>query len=115
MYSCLIPSTVSSSCRKVIWFELGANLVAYLTTFSGNVAEKRTTWTVFGSILNSESAGGYSLNRRSLHLDAETLFTKSLLVEHIVRFIKYKYFDLHRIKLTALDHVQGRSRGAHHD
>jgi hypothetical protein len=28
MYSCLIPSTVSSSCFKVIWLALGANLSA---------------------------------------------------------------------------------------
>lgn len=46
-----MPSTVKSSCRRVISLAFGANMWAYLTTCSGKVAEKRTTCKFGGSML----------------------------------------------------------------
>ena len=118
MNICEIPLTVSSLCLSFIWLALGAKRSANLRTLSGNVAEKRRIWTVFGrrllgvSVIQSRTT---HLLELYLPLDAETLVTQTLLVKHVVGLVNNKNLQLRGVELLALAKIHDGSRSSHDD
>lgn len=86
-------------------------------TFSGKVAEKRRTWIDRGSILDNgleievDSSGRF----RTLPLDSHALISETLLVQHVVGFIKNQKLQLANIELLAANDIHNGTWGSNDD